>query len=186
MKFRRCVLIVVLAIVAPLAAQDTQPKRSITEKDLFDFIWVANPQLSPDGTRVTFTRVNVDDKKTGYETSIWLVAIDGKQSPIRLTSGKHDASPRWSPDGSHIAFVRGGEKDETGKSKEILLIIDGVIKKHGLAKETPERIDLKDQAAVKKLLGEFNRLIKDRAGFVADMMAAQKKIPGGEKAARES
>src|SRR5262249_28265932 len=75
------------------------------------------------------------------------------------------------------------EKDETGKIKEILLIVDGVIKKHGLDKETPERIDLKDQAAVKKLLGEYKRRIKDRAGFVADMMAAQKKIPGGEKAA---
>jgi dipeptidyl aminopeptidase/acylaminoacyl peptidase len=117
MEFRRCVLIVAIAIVASLAAEDTQSKRSITEKDLFDFIWVANPQLSPDGTRVAFTRISVDDKKTGYETSIWLVAMDSEQSPIRLTSGKHDASPRWSPDGSHIAFVRGGEKDETGKLK---------------------------------------------------------------------
>ena len=117
MEFRPCVLIVAITIVASLAAQDAQPKRSITEKDLFDFIWVANPQVSPDGTRVAFTRINVDEKKTGYETAIWLVALDGKQNPIRLTSGKHDASPRWSPDGSYVAFVRGGEKDETGKPK---------------------------------------------------------------------
>ena len=65
------------AMVAALFAQNsTLPaarQRAITEKDLFDFIWVANPQLSPDGSRVAFTRVNVDEKRTGYETSIWTV-----------------------------------------------------------------------------------------------------------------
>ena len=73
MKTRLSVVIIML--VASLAAQDaTQPvssqKRSLTEKDLFEFVWVANPQLSPDGARVAFTRVTVDEKRTGYETSI--------------------------------------------------------------------------------------------------------------------
>jgi dipeptidyl aminopeptidase/acylaminoacyl peptidase len=113
---------VVILIVASVAAQDaTQPaslqKRSLTEKDLFDFVWIANPQVSPDGTRVAFTRVNVDDKRTNYETSIWIATTNGKEAPIRMTNGKHDAQPRWSPDGTHIVFVRGGDKDETGKPK---------------------------------------------------------------------
>ena len=50
-------------------------------------------------TTCAFTRVNVDEKRTGYETSIWIVATDGTQAPVRLTNGKHDAQPRWSPDG---------------------------------------------------------------------------------------
>jgi len=109
-----------LATVATLATPDaaaTSQKRLITEKDLFDFIWVANPQVAPDGQHVAFTRVNVDEKRTGYETSIWLVATDGKQEPIRLTNGKHDSQPRWSADGRLIAFVRAGEKDVSGKPK---------------------------------------------------------------------
>ncbi len=124
MKFRLSLLtlIVVIALAASVVAQEaphptTLQKRPITEKDLFDSIWVTNPQVSPDGTRVAFTRVNVDEKKTGYETSVWVVATDGKQAPIRLTNGKHDSSPRWSPDGSHIVFMRGGDKDESGKPK---------------------------------------------------------------------
>jgi dipeptidyl aminopeptidase/acylaminoacyl peptidase len=122
MKLRLGVAIVSLAIVTPLGAQNAAPPvaprtRAITEKDLFDFIWVANPQLSPDGTRVAFTRVNVDEKRTGYETSIWTVDTTGGESPIRMTNGKHDAQPQWSPDGKRIAFVRGGDKDETGKPK---------------------------------------------------------------------
>jgi dipeptidyl aminopeptidase/acylaminoacyl peptidase len=122
MKPRLLVAIISLVIVAPLGAQNPAPpassrSRAITDKDLFDFIWVTNPQLSPDGTKVTFTRVNVDEKHTGYETSIWMVATSGSELPLRLTNGKHDAQPRWSPDGKHIAFVRGGDKDESGKPK---------------------------------------------------------------------
>ena len=122
MKFRLAVTIISLVFAAPLGAQNPAPPiasrtRLITDKDLFDFIWVANPQLSPDGTRVAFTRVNVDEKRTGYETSIWMVATSGSEPPVRMTNGKHDAQPRWSPDGKHIAFVRGGDKDESGKPK---------------------------------------------------------------------
>ena len=120
MELRLAVAIVGLTIVTPLAAQNPAPAsrtRAITEKDLFDFIWVANPQLSPDGTRVAFTRVNVDEKRTGYETSIWMASTSGGESPVRMTNGKHDAQPRWSPDGKRIAFLRGGDKDETGKPR---------------------------------------------------------------------
>jgi dipeptidyl aminopeptidase/acylaminoacyl peptidase len=121
MKIRFSV-VVIFTVVASLLAQDTtQPagshKRLISEKDLFNFVWVADPQLSPDGTRVAFTRVTVDEKRTGYQTSIWIADSNGKQVPIRMTNGNHDAKPRWSPDGTHIVLVRGGEKDEAGNSQ---------------------------------------------------------------------
>ena len=49
----------------------TTDKRPITEKDLWAFTWIGDPQLSPDGARVAFVRVVVDKKHTGYETSLW-------------------------------------------------------------------------------------------------------------------
>ena len=119
MKTRLSAVVVTLAVITTLAAQTPTPapRRSITEKDIFDFVWVANPQLSPDGTRVAFTRVNVDEKRTGYESSIWTVSISGGETPVRMTNGRHDGQPRWSPDGKQLAFVRGGDKDEAGKPK---------------------------------------------------------------------
>ncbi len=117
MRTRFAIVMAGVAIVGSLGAQDARPKRGITEKDLFAFVWVANPQVSPDGGRVAFTRVNVDEKRAGYETSIWTVGTDGSDLPVRMTGGKHDAAPRWSPDGKYIAFVRSGEKDDSGKPK---------------------------------------------------------------------
>jgi dipeptidyl aminopeptidase/acylaminoacyl peptidase len=114
--------ILILANCTSLAAQDASSgtvaaKRAITEKDLFDFVWIADPQVSPDGSRSLFTRVVTDEKRSGYETSIWMVQTSGNEAPTRLTNGKHDVHARWSPDGKWIAFVRGGEKDDAGKPR---------------------------------------------------------------------
>src|SRR5947209_9020064 len=86
-------------------------KRNITEKDLFDFVWIGDPQISPDGMRVAFVRVTVNEKKEGYNTLIWSVSVTGGEEPHQLTKGDHDTAPRWSPDGKFLLFLRATEKD---------------------------------------------------------------------------
>src|SRR5678815_3970287 len=68
-------------------------KRNITEKDLWDFVWIGDSQVSPDGSRVAFVRVTVNEKKEGYNTAIWIVSTDGKEAAQRLTKGDHDTTP---------------------------------------------------------------------------------------------
>ncbi|MGH9948951.1 MAG: prolyl oligopeptidase family serine peptidase, partial [Pyrinomonadaceae bacterium] len=110
--------IFVLVFAIAVSAQ----KRSITEKDLFDFSWVGDPQVSPDGSKVVFVKVTVNAKKDGYDTSIWSVATSGNQEPIRLTSGTRDSAPEFSPDGKMLAFVRVTEKDGKPDSPQIFIL----------------------------------------------------------------
>lgn len=95
--------------VAIFAVAASAQKRNINEKDLFDFVWVGDPQVSPDGATVAFVRVTVNAAKTNYDTSIWTTPTSGTEEPLRLTSGNRDTSPRWSPDGKYLVFVRSGE-----------------------------------------------------------------------------
>ncbi|HUK90972.1 MAG TPA: S9 family peptidase, partial [Blastocatellia bacterium] len=96
-------------------------KRMITDMDLFKFVWVADPQISPDGSQVAFTRVWVDKKTETYDTALWIVPTAGG-APRQITAGLHDSSPRWSPDGRMIAFLRGGEKDGKPQPAQIHLL----------------------------------------------------------------
>ncbi len=100
----------VLAAFLSTAATSAAEKRLITETDLFRFVWVADPQISPDGKQVAFVRVTVNKKKEGYDTAIWIVPTDGSEAPRAFTNGM-DTNPRWAPDGSRLAFNRALEKD---------------------------------------------------------------------------
>ena len=113
-------LFLAAALVSPnLAAAE---KRGITEKDLFDFVWIGDPQLSPDGSRVAFVRVTANEKKTGYDTAIWTVPTAGGEEPHRLSSGTHDGSPRWSPDGKFLVFTRALEKEGKPEPAQLFML----------------------------------------------------------------
>jgi dipeptidyl aminopeptidase/acylaminoacyl peptidase len=94
-------------------------RRAITETDLFKFVWIADPQISPDGTQVAFVRVTVDEKADQYDTAIWIVRADGGGPPRQLTGGKRDLAPRWSADNRQLAFVRSVEKDGRSQPPQI-------------------------------------------------------------------
>jgi dipeptidyl aminopeptidase/acylaminoacyl peptidase len=90
------------------AAGDT--RRNITEHDLFNFQWIGDPQVSSSGNDVAYVAVTVDEKRADYETALFRVSVAGGDAR-RLTSGKRDSSPCWSPDGKYLAFLRSTEKD---------------------------------------------------------------------------
>src|SRR6266480_3511099 len=107
---RHLSFVIILGLTAATSSALAE-KRNITEKDLFDFVWIGDPQVSPDGSHVAFVRVTVNDKKEGYNTSIWTVPLEGGEEPHQLTKGDHDSAPRWSPDGKFLLFLRATEKN---------------------------------------------------------------------------
>ena len=63
------------------------------------------PSLSPDGSQIA---TGVIDHTTGLET-VWILDRDLKNLRKLVPGTVSENSPRWSPDGKRIAFIRGGE-----------------------------------------------------------------------------
>ncbi|MBI3568605.1 MAG: S9 family peptidase [Gemmatimonadetes bacterium] len=95
----------VLAATAPLARAQQPRAKSLTVDQYMDWEDVQNPQLSPDGSQVIYTRRWVDKMNDKWESSLWIMNVDGTHARF-LVNG---SDVRWSPDGKRIAYVAKGE-----------------------------------------------------------------------------
>jgi dipeptidyl aminopeptidase/acylaminoacyl peptidase len=88
-----------------LAAPATGPTRYFTGNDLFNLEVASDPQISPDGRTIAYTRKSNDIMTDKARSTIWLVdAATGQQRPLLAGSGSY-FSPRWSADGTRLAYV---------------------------------------------------------------------------------
>jgi len=81
-------------------------------EDVYELTSVSDPRISPDGTRAACVVARVDRDEKEYRTAIWVVPLDGSGPPRQFTSGsKSDVEPRWSPDGTELAFCSNRDGD---------------------------------------------------------------------------
>jgi len=88
-------------------------------EDLTRIQFVTDPQLSPDGRRAAFVVTTLSEERDEYLSNIWVVDVAGG-APRRFTAGpRRDLEPRWSPDGSRLAFL----SERTAKDKLQLYVM---------------------------------------------------------------
>jgi len=107
------VLLLVLVVGVNSAFAQSEPTGSEVRKLTLEMYWevetVSDPQLSPDGTQIVYTRGWIDKINDRRRSAIWIMNADGGRNRF-LVEG---SSPRWSPDGTRIAYLAEGQPKGT-------------------------------------------------------------------------
>lgn len=81
-------------------------------ENVLDIVSLDDPTIGPDGSSVIYVRTIVERAEMESRSSLVRQAVpDG--NPESFTAGPNDGHPRFSPDGSTIAFLRPGEAHGT-------------------------------------------------------------------------
>src|SRR5689334_5233227 len=94
-----------IALLFIAAAAFAQSKRAFTIEDLYRVKNVGDLALSPDGKMLAFSVTTSDLPHAKRTSKIWVMDADG-QNAHAITQGSGDSTPRFSPDGKQLLFVR--------------------------------------------------------------------------------
>jgi acylaminoacyl-peptidase len=108
-RFR--ISLIVLVALAAITLQAQKKRGGLTVEDIFNLQTASDPQISPDGQRIVYVRGLADIMTDRRYSNLWIINADGaNHRPV--TTGIHSySSPRWSPDGTRLAYI----SDEDGR-----------------------------------------------------------------------
>jgi dipeptidyl aminopeptidase/acylaminoacyl peptidase len=95
--------------LAPLHAQQAAPADRLDLDLYWEYEVVSDPQMSPDGTQLIYTRESIDRVNDKRESALWVMNADGSKNRF-LVRGSY---ARWSPSGDRILYTAQGEPKGT-------------------------------------------------------------------------
>ncbi len=95
--------------------------RTMQKEDLFELRFLGGGALSPDGARVAYCVNKIDAEADEEYSALYLLDIATGETRQMTYGAARDRQPRWSPDGSKIAFI----SDRDGEAQLYLLPVDG-------------------------------------------------------------
>ncbi len=101
--------------------ESIKQKRGMTAEDLYKLKSVNDPQVSPCGTKAVYVQTSIHEEKHQYISNLFLTNLE-KNTSSQWTYGEgKNTSPRWSPDGSSLAFL----SDRNGLNQLFLMSAAG-------------------------------------------------------------
>ena len=105
------VFFISFALLSPAFAheksENAHTENVIQLADYLDFEAVSNPQISPNGEEVIYSRRRIDKMNDKSVSTLWIMNADGSRNRQFIDGSR----ALWSPDGSRIAFVKSDKND---------------------------------------------------------------------------
>src|SRR3954470_20757858 len=106
MKTRFAILFLVAATATFGAMPETQ---RLHDLDVFQLEIADDAQISPDGSKIVYVRASYDIMTDRARRNLWMVNADGTNNRPLRSESKSFQTPRWSPDGTRLAYVSAAE-----------------------------------------------------------------------------
>lgn len=106
------------------SASGQNVKTSFQSLDVFQLEYADDPRISPAGQHIVYVRRGMDIMKDRKTSSLWIMKADGTEHRKLTSREVSEYSPRWSPDGTRVAFI---SSTESGSEVYIYWLSSGQI-----------------------------------------------------------
>lgn len=99
-----------LGLVTLFVSTATAAQRLSLPSGLLRVTALSDLSASPDAGRVLFSRTELNEAGDQRVTSFWILDLDIKSTPYEFAAARGGRSLAWSPDNSHITFLRADDR----------------------------------------------------------------------------
>ena len=117
MKVQKLMVFTLLMIVV---SSTSFAQRWIRPSDVYRLNNISGPKISPEGSWILYSHSTVDSAKDKYQSKLYMVSSDGKETVSLTEQTKGFSGANWSPDGKYISFMAAGKEEKEGSQLYLL------------------------------------------------------------------
>jgi len=112
--------LMVCSLLMVMFANTSNAQRWIRPNDVYRLTNISSPKISPEGNWILYSHATVDSAKDKYQSKLYMVSSDGKETISLTEQTKSFSGANWSPDGKYISFMAAGKEEKEGSQLYLL------------------------------------------------------------------